>query len=225
MSRISLQTTYANAVTAGTAGGLLTATLLQDFPLLGGTCVVTTEPFPAPEGATACGGDPGEPGGARTLPVFGRPSCRCILQASRAPSPTASTTPLAGAATGGPITARLFDATRGGAIQPRTGATGGLKKPSLRIAPWSSDGSPNYLTNTDPDNTVPSSENDYIRDRSVAAALGKALFWDMQVGSDTVQSCGSCHAHAGADNRVKNQINPNHLGDDVALKFSRPMEH
>ncbi|TMD18606.1 MAG: cytochrome C peroxidase, partial [Chloroflexi bacterium] len=39
--------------------------------------------------------------------------------------------------------------------------------------------------------------------------LGKALFWDMQVGSDAVQSCGSCHAHAAADNRTKNQINPN----------------
>jgi cytochrome c peroxidase len=69
---------------------------------------------------------------------------------------------------------------------------------------------------------VPSTENDYIRDRNVAAALGKSLFWDMQVGSDTVQSCGSCHAHAGADNRVKNQINPNHLGGDVAFEVEPP---
>jgi cytochrome c peroxidase len=45
--------------------------------------------------------------------------------------------------------------------------------------------------------------------RLEAARLGKALFWDMQVGSDGVQSCGSCHAHAAADNRTKNQINPN----------------
>ena len=215
-------TAYANAVTAGTAGGLLTATLLQDFPLLGGTCVVTVEPFPAPEGATACGGDPGEPGGARTLPVFGRHRADAYSRPAVLPSPTASTTPLAGAAVGGPITARLFDATRGGAILPRTGAAGGLKKPSLRIAPWSSDGSPNYLTNIDPENTVPSSENDYIRDRSVAAALGKSLFWDMQVGSDTVQSCGSCHVHAGADNRVKNQLNPNHLGNDVDFEVQPP---
>jgi cytochrome c peroxidase len=44
--------------------------------------------------------------------------------------------------------------------------------------------------------------------RQEAARLGKALFWDMQVGSDGVQSCGSCHAHAAADNRTKNQINP-----------------
>jgi cytochrome c peroxidase len=45
--------------------------------------------------------------------------------------------------------------------------------------------------------------------RLEAARLGKSLFWDMQVGSDAVQACGSCHAHAAADNRTKNQINPN----------------
>ena len=30
----------------------------------------------------------------------------------------------------------------------------------------------------------------------------------MQVGSDGVQACASCHFHAGADNRSKNQVNP-----------------
>lgn len=39
-------------------------------------------------------------------------------------------------------------------------------------------------------------------------AFGKALFWDMQVGSDGVQACASCHFHAGADNRIINQKNP-----------------
>ncbi len=39
-------------------------------------------------------------------------------------------------------------------------------------------------------------------------ALGKALFWDMQIGSDGVQACASCHFHAGADNRITNQLNP-----------------
>ena len=48
----------------------------------------------------------------------------------------------------------------------------------------------------------------YVQNKSAAIALGKALFWDMQVGSDGVQSCASCHFHAGADNRSKNQINP-----------------
>src|SRR5437899_589017 len=47
----------------------------------------------------------------------------------------------------------------------------------------------------------------YIKDRNAAIALGKALFWDMAVGSDG-QACASCHFHAGADSRSKNQLNP-----------------
>jgi hypothetical protein len=43
--------------------------------------------------------------------------------------------------------------------------------------------------------------------RKVAAQLGKALFWEMAVGSDG-QACASCHFHAGVDNRVKNQLSP-----------------
>ena len=55
--------------------------------------------------------------------------------------------------------------------------------------------------------------------RNVAAVLGKALFWDMQVGSDGVQACGTCHfTGAGIDTRTKNQINPNHLGGDFTLR-------
>lgn len=37
--------------------------------------------------------------------------------------------------------------------------------------------------------------------------LGKALFWDQQVGSDG-QACASCHFQAGADNRFTNVRNP-----------------
>jgi cytochrome c peroxidase len=50
--------------------------------------------------------------------------------------------------------------------------------------------------------------------RSAAIQLGKALFWDMQLGSDG-QACASCHFHAGADNRTRNQINPGLRGGDV----------
>lgn len=50
--------------------------------------------------------------------------------------------------------------------------------------------------------------SEFIQDRNAAVRLGKALFWDMQVGSDGIQACASCHFHAGADNRVKNQVNP-----------------
>lgn len=40
-----------------------------------------------------------------------------------------------------------------------------------------------------------------------ALVLGKALFWDTQVGSDGM-ACASCHFHAGADRRIKNQLAP-----------------
>src|SRR5512142_2713560 len=48
----------------------------------------------------------------------------------------------------------------------------------------------------------------YVKDKQAAIKLGKAFFWDMQVGSDGIQACASCHFHAGADNRMKNTINP-----------------
>ncbi|HSB77990.1 MAG TPA: hypothetical protein VLM91_04330, partial [Candidatus Methylomirabilis sp.] len=59
--------------------------------------------------------------------------------------------------------------------------------------------------------SVPATLQPYIG-RLGAEVLGKALFWDMQVGSDGVQACGSCHFHAGADNRTRGQLNPNILG-------------
>ncbi len=46
-----------------------------------------------------------------------------------------------------------------------------------------------------------------IINKNAAIALGKALFWDTNVGSDGM-ACGSCHFHAGADGRVKNQVSP-----------------
>ncbi len=53
----------------------------------------------------------------------------------------------------------------------------------------------------------PSDLATYIRDKSAAIKLGKALFWDMQLGSDN-QACASCHFHAGADNRTQDAIDP-----------------
>jgi cytochrome c peroxidase len=55
---------------------------------------------------------------------------------------------------------------------------------------------------------LPTNLNAFIRNREAAIQLGKALFWDMQVGSDGVQACASCHFHAGTDNRTKNALNP-----------------
>jgi len=48
----------------------------------------------------------------------------------------------------------------------------------------------------------------FVKDKPAAIALGKALFWDLQVGSNGQQSCASCHFHAGADPRDKNQLSP-----------------
>ncbi|HKO23607.1 MAG TPA: cytochrome c peroxidase, partial [Chloroflexota bacterium] len=49
---------------------------------------------------------------------------------------------------------------------------------------------------------------DFVQDKGAAIALGKALFWDTQVGSDGIQSCATCHFHAGADSRTTNQLSP-----------------
>lgn len=54
--------------------------------------------------------------------------------------------------------------------------------------------------------------------KSMAVVLGKALFWDMQVGSDG-QACASCHFHAGADKRSKNQIDPGFSSDPQDTAF------
>ncbi len=64
----------------------------------------------------------------------------------------------------------------------------------------------------------PVNETHFFKNRLMAEVLGKALFWDMQVGSDGVQACASCHFHAGADSRTRNQLNPGSLGGDLTLE-------
>jgi cytochrome c peroxidase len=54
----------------------------------------------------------------------------------------------------------------------------------------------------------PANLSQFVKNKSAAIKLGKALFWDMQVGSDGIQACASCHFSAGADNRLTNQLNP-----------------
>lgn len=46
-----------------------------------------------------------------------------------------------------------------------------------------------------------------VVDRQKALILGKALFWDSNVGSDGM-ACASCHFAAGADRRTRNQLAP-----------------
>src|SRR3974390_2035959 len=74
----------------------------------------------------------------------------------------------------------------------------------------------------------PPNLGDFVRNKQAAIRLGKALFWDMQVGSDGVQACATCHFEAGADNRSRNQVNPdlnrvqNQRNGDIRGFFDAP---
>ncbi len=65
----------------------------------------------------------------------------------------------------------------------------------------------------------PSNLGDFVNNETALLQLGKSLFWDMQLGSDGIQSCASCHFHAGADNRSKNQISPGLLASLKDITF------
>ena len=72
---------------------------------------------------------------------------------------------------------------------------------------------PHVLKNLPPSlKTVPVPQpvgiENFVKDQAAAVALGKALFWDMQVGGDGMVACASCHFQAGADRRERNQLNP-----------------
>ncbi len=63
---------------------------------------------------------------------------------------------------------------------------------------------------------IPSNIDDFVANREAAVALGKALFWDMQAGSDGKVACATCHFHAGGDARISNTLglpkdNPNNV--------------
>jgi cytochrome c peroxidase len=68
----------------------------------------------------------------------------------------------------------------------------------------------------------PNNLSQFVKSKSAAIALGKALFWDMQVGSDAVQACASCHFHAGADNRTQNSVSPGLNGGDTTFQAVPP---
>jgi cytochrome c peroxidase len=63
---------------------------------------------------------------------------------------------------------------------------------------------------------------DFVADKAAAIRLGKALFWDMQLGSDGLSACASCHFHAGADSRSRNQVNPGLLRRDAPGQPATP---
>ncbi|HSB20153.1 MAG TPA: hypothetical protein VLD85_09115, partial [Anaeromyxobacteraceae bacterium] len=205
--------------------------------------VLTVEPIPPPEGSILSGGDTGEPGYAGFGVLLADNSTQYSVPA--VPGGTWSGTFYNGPK--GDITGLpLFDPARGfiaARVDSATTPVGGLRRPSLRAEGQLTIGGarvhagtparPDYLINStanlaaDPTALLPSNENDYYRGatraekvvaREAASALGKALFWDMQVGSDSVQACASCHFHAGVDNRVKGQINSGiNAGDTTTI--------
>jgi len=151
----------------------------------------------------ADGGDPGEPNGYSGAAVCGNDPITGWVE----------TRPACLGNTG-----RLFDPTVDPVTQQPRGVITSLDKPTIGQA---------YLVNSTaalagrPQALAPSNPSDYVRDRDMAIVLGKALFWDMQLGSDGVQSCASCHFAAGADTRIRNQLNPGHLGGDTRLEVFR----
>lgn len=64
-----------------------------------------------------------------------------------------------------------------------------------------------------------------VINKTKAIQLGKALFWDTNVGSNGV-ACATCHFHAGSDRRTVNQLNPGllHLNNPLSSKrFDLPL--
>jgi cytochrome c peroxidase len=55
---------------------------------------------------------------------------------------------------------------------------------------------------------LPENLGEFVKNGRIATMLGKALFFEMGVGSDGIQSCATCHFHAGADSRFRNQVSP-----------------
>jgi cytochrome c peroxidase len=55
---------------------------------------------------------------------------------------------------------------------------------------------------------VPRPPRTDIKNQAAAVRLGKALFWDIQLGGDGQTACASCHFKGGVDNRLLNSINP-----------------
>ena len=49
---------------------------------------------------------------------------------------------------------------------------------------------------------LPDNFSEVVKDKDAAIALGKALFWDMQVGVNEEYACATCHHKAGGDSRV-----------------------
>jgi cytochrome c peroxidase len=91
---------------------------------------------------------------------------------------------------------------------------------------------PHALRKLDSLSTVPTPPipgvSQFIKSQSAAVQLGKALFWDMNAGSDGKQACATCHFNAGADSRAINQLSPGLKqlpSPDNTFQFGGPNYH
>lgn len=73
------------------------------------------------------------------------------------------------------------------------------------------------------DQSRPKDWSTYVKNDAAAVALGKALFWDMRVGSDDRTACATCHHHAGIDSRTKNTAFAFREKDFVTNKDQKPL--
>jgi len=70
---------------------------------------------------------------------------------------------------------------------------------------------------------LPGDLGNFVKSQSAAIRLGKALFWDVQVGGDGQVACATCHYSAGVDARTNDgTVHPGANGVvDVALPLTR----
>lgn len=54
----------------------------------------------------------------------------------------------------------------------------------------------------------PTRFDEIVSSREAVVVLGKALFWDVAIGSDLQTACATCHGHAGVDSRTINTVHP-----------------
>ena len=62
--------------------------------------------------------------------------------------------------------------------------------------------------------------SEFVADEAAAVVLGKALFWDQQMGSDGFVACATCHYHFGIDVRTANTVAPGGHGSAQAKNFT-----
>ena len=61
---------------------------------------------------------------------------------------------------------------------------------------------------SDLETPLPGNVSEFVENEAAAIALGKALFWDAQIGGDGVTACATCHFSGGSDTRDRNQAHP-----------------